>query len=83
MRSPTVSIFESKEKIRLTVEGMTCEHCEMKVKTALSSTPGVAKVVSVDRTKNLVVVQVNDSATATGEILAKVVTETGYTAKAQ
>ncbi|MFQ5775660.1 MAG: heavy-metal-associated domain-containing protein [Kiloniellaceae bacterium] len=34
--------------IRLKVEGMTCGHCVKTVRQALSSVPGVARVVEVD-----------------------------------
>ena len=36
------------ETITLGVEGMTCDHCAMRVKKALSSVPGVQSV-TVDR----------------------------------
>ena len=36
-----VSLFKKKEKIELAVKGMTCGHCEMRVKKALLAVPGV------------------------------------------
>jgi copper chaperone len=38
--------------IELEVTGMTCGHCEMAVRKALSRVPGVTQVVAVDRTAN-------------------------------
>lgn len=35
--------------IELKVEGMTCGHCEMAVRKALTAVPGVTQVVKVDR----------------------------------
>ncbi|MFP4161872.1 MAG: heavy-metal-associated domain-containing protein [Ectothiorhodospira sp.] len=35
--------------IRLHVEGMSCEHCEARVRDALAGVSGVERVVSVDR----------------------------------
>lgn len=62
----------------LTVTGMTCGHCEAAVRKALETVPGVLRVVEVDRTKNLAVVE--------GEvdvaILIAAVKEEGYEAVA-
>ena len=74
-----MSIFGSKNKITLTVEGMTCEHCEQKVRDALSGVAGVKKVVKVDRTANEAIVSVEGSV-ADGA-LAKAVADAGFTAK--
>ncbi len=74
-----MGIFGSKEKINLTVEGMTCEHCEAKVRTALSGVEGVKKVLKVDRTANEAVVSV--AGPVAKGALVKAVTEAGYTAK--
>jgi copper chaperone len=35
--------------IRLKVEGMTCQHCVKAVREALSSVPGVDRVIEVDQ----------------------------------
>lgn len=77
-----MSIFGSKEKVTLTVEGMTCEHCEMKVRNALADVGGVKKVVKVDRSANEAVVTLSGSSPATTDALVTAVTEAGYTAKA-
>jgi copper chaperone len=42
--------------IKLKVTGMTCEHCEKAVHKALIAVPGVADVVTVDRTTEEVIV---------------------------
>ena len=41
----------------LNVEGMTCGHCEAAVRKALEAVPGVTRVVEVDRSRNLAVVE--------------------------
>lgn len=43
--------------ITLKVTGMTCGHCEMTVKNALSKVPGVTRVVTVDRKQGQAVVE--------------------------
>ena len=63
----------------LTVEGMTCEHCEQKVRDALSGVEGVKKVLKVDRAANEAVISVK-SPVAAG-VLAQAVVDAGYTAK--
>ncbi len=35
--------------MKLRITGMTCPHCEMSVRKAISSVEGVTRVVSVDR----------------------------------
>jgi copper chaperone len=74
-----MGIFGSKTKMTLTVEGMTCEHCEQKVRSALSGVEGVKKVLKVDRTANEAVISVK-SPVAAG-ILAQAVADAGFTAK--
>ena len=41
----------------LTVQGMTCGHCEAAVRKALEAVPGVTRVVEVDRAKHRAVVE--------------------------
>ena len=41
----------------LNVEGMTCGHCEAAVRKALEAVPGVTRVVEVDRSRNVAVVE--------------------------
>ena len=64
--------------IKLKVTGMTCGHCEMAVKKALSGVPGVERVVSVDRSRQEAVV---DGAPDVGALVAAIEDE-GYHAEA-
>lgn len=77
-----MGIFGSKEKITLSVEGMTCEHCEMRVRNALAEVDGVKKVVKVDRGASEAVVSVADKESVSKDALVQAVAEAGYTAKA-
>ena len=60
----------------LTVQGMTCGHCEAAVRKALESVSGVTQVVEVDRTNNRAVVEGEADAGA----LVAAVKEEGYQA---
>ena len=66
-----------KESIELPVTGMTCGHCEMRVKKALEGVPGV-KDAKTDHEKDLAVI------TTEGDVdmdaLVKAVEEAGYEA---
>ena len=75
-----MSIFGSKEKVTLTVEGMTCDHCVMKVRKALAGVEGVKKVLKVDRESNQAVVSVAAGGAVSKEALAQAVADAGYTA---
>lgn len=61
------------------VTGMTCGHCEHAVKKALSSVPGVERVVDVSRERNEAIVE------GAPEIAALIgaIKEEGYEAEAQ
>ena len=61
---------------------MTCEHCEMKVRTALSGVSGVKKVVKVDRGDSVAVVRTDGKAQVSTDALIKAVGDAGYTASA-
>jgi copper chaperone len=63
---------------KLSIEGMTCGHCEMAVKKALSKVPGVVRVVSVDRARGEAVVEGDADPGA----LVQAVVEEGYRAEA-
>jgi len=65
--------------IKLKVTGMTCGHCEMAVKKALSQVPGVTQVVSVDRGAEEAVVEGTPDV---GALVAAIVEE-GYQAEAK
>lgn len=66
--------------IELKVNGMTCAHCEMRVKKALEAVQGVDSA-KTDHKKGVAVVEV--SGDVSKETLAKAVNDTGlYTAEA-
>lgn len=65
-------MFESKQ-IELKVKGMTCSHCEMRVKKALESVKGV-KTAKADHKKGVAVIEADDSVTT--EALVKAVNDT-------
>jgi copper chaperone len=64
--------------LELKVTGMTCGHCEMHVKEALESVPGVVKA-QADRNKNSATVVLNNPSVNTDDLI-KAVQETGYEA---
>ena len=67
-------------QIELKVNGMTCGHCEMRVKKALEAVPGVESV-KPDHKKGVAVVEI--SGDVSKETLVKAVNDTElYTAEA-
>jgi copper chaperone len=56
-------------ELTLTIEGMSCQHCVMRVKKAIDALPGVAKS---DVTIGRAVVSVDDSKVKKEEIIASV-----------
>jgi copper chaperone CopZ len=74
-----LEVIESKQ-IELKINGMSCEHCEMRIKKALESVEGVQSV-KADYKTGVAVVQADDSVSK--ESLVKAVNDTGlYTAQA-
>lgn len=71
------SVFLTGMSQTITVEGMTCEHCEQTVEEALQDVSGVTDV-TVDREAERASVNGNADATA----LVEAVEEAGYTAHA-
>ena len=72
-------MIESKQ-IELKVNGMHCNHCEMRVKKTLESVKGVQSA-KVDYTKGRAIIQADDSVQK--DALVEAVNETGiYTAQA-
>ena len=69
--------WKGEAMIALKVTGMTCGHCEMAVKKALSQVPGVKNVVSVDRQKEEAVVEGDAAIPA----LVAAIEEEGYQAE--
>ncbi len=67
-------------QIELKVKGMTCGHCEMRVKKALEAVPGVESA-KPDHKKGVAIIDVSNDVSK--ETLAKAVNDTGlYTAEA-
>jgi copper chaperone CopZ len=74
-------LFGKKEKqIELTVRGMTCGHCEMRVTKALTGVDGVHKA-EVDRAKERAIVTVDPKAEPALELLVAAVEAAGYQAE--
>ena len=68
------------KQIELKITGMSCEHCEMRVRKALESVKGV-KSAKADHVKGIAVVQADDSVTK--DSLIEAVNATGlYEAQA-
>lgn len=61
-------------EFEFTVQGMTCGHCEMAVKKAITRLDPQAQV-QVDRTQNRVIVE---HSTQAREALVRVIAEEGY-----
>jgi Cu2+-exporting ATPase len=73
-----VPLFGRKKNEReLTVTGMTCGHCEMRVKTALENVPGV-KEAKTDHEKDLAVITATDDVDM--DALVQAVKDAGYEA---
>ncbi len=62
------------KKIELKISGMSCEHCEMRVRKALEGVEGV-KSAKVDHKKGVAVIETADNVTK--ESLVKAVNDTG------
>ena len=78
-----VKLFGRKSKstqIELTVRGMTCGHCEMRVAKALKEVAGVLDAVA-DREREQAVVTVDASQTVSPEALVAAVQGAGYEAE--
>jgi copper chaperone CopZ len=69
------------EQIELTVRGMTCGHCEMRVQNALKGVPGVVDA-EADREQERAVVTLEPDAEVSFKSLVAAVTEAGYEAEA-
>ena len=68
------------EQVELTVRGMTCGHCEMRVTKALTGVDGVRKA-EVDREKEQAIVTVDAQAAPAVELLVAAVEAAGYQAE--
>jgi copper chaperone len=68
------------EQIELTVRGMTCGHCEMRVTKALTGVDGVRKA-EVSREREQAIVTVDPKAAVATESLVAAVEAVGYQAE--
>lgn len=78
-----VRLFGRKQKgkqIRLAVEGMTCEHCEMRVQKALAGVEGVQEA-QVDLAHKEAIVTVDPGQEVEVEALVAAVEAAGYEAR--
>jgi copper chaperone len=66
--------------VTLAIQGMTCDHCVMRVQKALAEVPGVRKAV-VTLEPGQASVDYDDSA-STAEAMAAAVVKAGYSARA-
>jgi copper chaperone CopZ len=76
-----VSLFKKKEKIELAVTGMTCGHCEMRVKKALLAVPGVQDAEASHERKQAIVTVKDRNAVKMDDLIAAV-QAAGYEATA-
>jgi mercuric reductase len=70
--------MKKQKTIEMQIQGMTCSHCESKVRNALSKVPGVSKVLSVDWKTGSARAEVEASINL--DSLSKAVEEVGYKA---
>jgi copper chaperone CopZ len=71
-------LFGKKGKTtELTVTGMSCGHCEMRVKTALEKVPGVLKA-KADNTKDVAIITYEDEVDM--DAMVQAVKDAGYEA---
>ena len=76
-----VKLFGKKgEQIELTVHGMSCGHCEMRVKKALTAVPGVQDATA-SHERELATVTIAPGQEVTVDQLVAAVTEAGYEAE--
>ncbi len=68
------------EQVELTVRGMTCGHCEMRVQNALKAVPGVVDATA-DRVRERVVVTLAPNKEVSSEALVAAVVKVGYEAE--
>lgn len=73
-------LFSRSPRITLSVEGMSCGHCEQAVENGLKEIAGVTKV-KADHRRGLVEVQYRDQLPDQAALLGKI-SELGYTVKA-
>lgn len=68
------------ERVELTVRGMTCGHCEMRVQNALKAVSGVVEA-KADREHERAVVTLAPNTDVSAEALVAAVVQAGYAAE--
>ncbi len=68
---------EKKVMVTLTIEGMMCDHCRKRVEDTLNALPGVRATVDLGKKQAII-----DADATPAEVLAKAVTDAGYTVTA-
>ncbi|MBN1640029.1 MAG: heavy-metal-associated domain-containing protein [Anaerolineae bacterium] len=78
-----IKLFGKKGKgnqVELTVRGMTCGHCEMRVANALKAVPGVVDA-QADRQREIAIVDLDANQAVSVEALVAAVKAAGYDAE--
>ena len=75
-RGPRTTQTNDVDRLHLTIEGMTCEHCVRAVRTRLSQTPGV-RVEQVEVGSAVITL---DPSTTSLEDVEDAIADEGYTA---
>lgn len=75
-----MALFKKTGTIELAVQGMSCGHCEMRVKKALSGVPGVEEV-KVSHERGQAVITVDARQPPALEALIAAVESAGYQAQ--
>ena len=63
--------------MKITIEGMMCQHCRKRVEDVLNAVPGVQATVDLDQKQATVVTD-----TVSADELTAVITQAGYTVTA-
>ena len=74
-----MGLFRKKEEATITVEGMTCEHCESRAEGAAVGISGGRKA-KADRSKNQVSLVLDTSDETVLDSVVAAINETGYSA---
>ncbi len=74
-----MGIFKKKAEVMITVEGMTCEHCESRTEGAAVGVAGVKKATA-DHTKNQVSLVLKTPDETVIDSVVAAINESGYSA---
>ncbi len=72
-----MSLFKKKNHVTLSVPGINCGHCEMKIEKVVSAMPGVQKV-KPDHKKKTVTLELSGDETADLNAIRESLSEAGY-----